>query len=240
MKRIISFLTLVFSIFAIGGCNNKGQTNVSNVEYLAPTSKENIAHNLKVASKEIKSVSFNGGVSIDGKTYEFSGKVIVKDTIANSLLYIEFDNNHLYLKNGNIYLSYFYKNTNVVVKDSVDNYVKEICNILSSKGIVVSYEKIKDVINNKTLDDVDFNSISERVSKISDGYEINYKNLNLNLDDTYLVRQLSFKKDNISLNINFDYSGVKINIPLGYEVFNVNILSVKNLLKVDNLSELIK
>ena len=88
MKRIISFLTLVFSIFAIGGCNNKGQTNVSNVEYLAPTSKENIAHNLKVASKEIKSVSFNGGVSIDGKTYEFSGKVIVKDTIANTLLYI--------------------------------------------------------------------------------------------------------------------------------------------------------
>ena len=241
MKRMISFFVLIVSAFSVGGCGKeKVQTDISNVEYLEGTSKESIAHNLRLVANAIKSVEFIGKLNIDGKDYIFNGKLIIKDTIENSLLYIEFDNNHLYLKNGKIYLSYFYNNTNVIVKDNIENYIREIDSILLTKGISFNEENVINFIKNKTIKDIDFNVISKYVSKVNDGYEINHNNLKMKFDNDYLLEQLSFDKNNVSFALNFKYSNVKINIPLGYDIFNINIESIKKLLKVDNLSELIK
>ena len=40
--------------------------------------------------------------------------------------------------------------------------------------------------------------------------------------------------------VNFNYDSVVINVPVGYEIFNINIERIKELLNVNNISELIK
>ena len=126
------------------------------------------------------------------------------------------------------------------MKDNIENYIREIDSILLTKGISFNEENVINFIKNKTIKDIDFNVISKYVSKVNDGYEINHNNLKMKFDNDYLLEQLSFDKNNVSFALNFKYSNVKINIPLGYDIFNINIESIKKLLKVDNLSELIK
>ena len=114
-------------IVGFNGCSNKEVvTDVSYLNYLSNTSNENIAYNLSIVAREIKSSSFKGIVKFKGKQYYFDGEIIVKDSIENSLIHINYKNNDLYLKNGNIYLSYYYNGTNVIVKDTIADSIIHI------------------------------------------------------------------------------------------------------------------
>ena len=112
MKKIIRVFLLMIAICSISGCQGKRKvaTDLSSLEYLDDTNKENIAYNLNLAANSVKSMGFVGNVKIDDKNYSFSGELILKDSIKNSDIHIKYDGGDLYVKNDQIYLSYKYKN----------------------------------------------------------------------------------------------------------------------------------
>jgi hypothetical protein len=241
MKKIISIFLLVIGIFSIGGCSSKAVvTDVSSLVYLDNSNNKNIAYNLSMVAKEIKSVNFSGDLIIKGKKYNFSGEAIIKETIENSLIHIKFNNNNFYLKNGNVYLSYFYNNTNVIIKDDIDSVVKETIALLKDKGVKCSESKIYDILKNKNIEAIDYEKLSEKLVKLENGFGIYYKNLKANLNDKYLLTSVSYSKKDFLINVNFGYPPVSIKVPLGYDLINMNVDSIKDLLKIDNISELIK
>lgn len=241
MKKIISIFLLVIGIFSIGGCSSKTVvTDVSSLVYLDNSNNKNIAYNLSMVAKEIKSVNFSGDLIIKGKKYNFSGEAIIKETIENSLIHIKFNNNNFYLKNGNVYLSYFYNNTNVIIKDDIDSVVKETIALLKDKGVKCNESKIYDILKNKNIEAIDYEKLSEKLVKLENGFGIYYKNLKANLNDKYLLTSVSYSKKDFLINVNFGYSPVSIKVPLGYDLINMNVDSIKDLLKIDNISELIK
>lgn len=241
MKKIIRIFLLVIGVFAIGGCNDKEVvTDVSLLTYLDSSNNENISYNLGLVANELKSASFTGSLKIKDKTYNFSGEVIINDSIKDSLLHINYKNNNLYLKNGNVYLSYYYNNTNVIVKDSLDAFSKEIISLLKTKGIQCNEEKINNILNNMSLIDINFDEVSKKIEKVESGFVIKYKDSSTYLNDKYLPITFDFIKNDVSLNINFVYNSVKIKMPIGYDLLTSDIEDIKQLLRVDNISELIK
>lgn len=240
MKKIISIFLLVVGIFALGGCNKEVVTDVSSLSYLDSISKENIAYNLSLAAGEIKSASFKGNIIFKGKQYDFKGKIIVKDSIKDSIVHIEYSNNDLYLKKGNIYLSYMYNNTNVIVKDSVENYTKEVASLLKAKGINCDNEVILDFLEDKNIEDINFDNLSNYVEKIETGFLIKHKNIEAYLNDKYLPETFKYQKGDIGINVEVNYQPVAISVPIGYDLVDIKISTIKNLLKIDNIGELIK
>ena len=137
-------------------------------------------------------------------------------------------------------MSYFYNNTNVIVKDSLDNYVYEIKNLLSSNNIKFNEEKIFNVLKNKNLDDINFISLSEKVVVRDNEYLISDENVEVTLNNKYLPINMKLVKKDIYLSINFEYSPVKINVPFGFDLITIDIDSIKDLLGIENIGELIK
>ena len=241
MKKIIRVFLLVIGIFAIGGCSGKDVvTDVSSLNYLDSSSSENIAYNLALAADNLKSASFTGRLKVKGKTYNFSGEVIIKDSIENSIIHINYKNNNIYLKNKNIYLSYYYNNTNVIIKDSVDNFTDEVISLLKNYNVKCNESVIYDIIKNKGFEDINFDYLSKKIVEVDNGFVIDYKGSKTYLNNKYLPIVFSYSKKDISLSLNVSYNPVKISVPIGYDLINMQIEDVKDLLKVKNVSELIK
>ena len=241
MKKKVSVFLLLIGVLVFGGCSgNFVKTDVSSLAYLQDNSRENISSNLKMVAEEIKGVSFEAVINVKGKEFIVDGEIIVRDDLDGSLFHLKYKDNDLYFKNGNLYLSYMHKNTNVVVKDSIGDFVNEILIILKDKGINVKEEKVYDALNNKWLQDINFDKISKFVKKDDEGYLVKYKNLEVSLDQHYLPRFMDFNKNDISAKISFKYNPVKISVPVGYDVISIDIEFLKDLLKVDNMSQLIK
>lgn len=240
MKKVFRFFLLVVGLVVIGGCSNEAVTDISNITYLDGTSVENIAINLKNTAKEIKATSFNGTLKINNELYEFNGEIIIDDTIENSIIHIKYKNNNLYIKEGNVYISYYYNNTNVIVKDELGAFIDEAIIALNSKGITINKEDIEKIIKDKTIEDIDYNFISEKIEKVDSNFLIKYKGNKMVFDNNYLVKELFLVKDNVELSLEFEYGKVKIDMPMGYDLFTLELQDIKALMRVDSMSELIK
>ncbi len=241
MKKSINIFLLIIGVFVFDGCSfNSVKTDVSSLMYLQDNSKENISSNLKMVSEKIKSVSFNAIIDVEGKEYVLEGEVIVRDDLKESLLHLKYKDNHLYLKNDYLYLSYMHNDMNIIVKDSVEAFSKEIVSLLKFKGVNVKEDKIYNVLSNKWIEDINFDKISEFVEKSDFGYLVEYKGVEVSLDENYLPKALEYNTKNISLRISFKYNPVKISVPVGYDMVNVDVEFIKDLLKVDNIGQLIK
>jgi len=76
--------------------------------------------------------------------------------------------------------------------------------------------------------------------KVDNGFVVDYKGSRTYLNDKYLPVMFNYSKKNSSLNLNISYNPVKISVPIGYDLINMQIEDIKDLLKVKNVSELIK
>ena len=147
MKKMIKIFLLVVGVFAFNGCNSKKVvTDVSSLVYLDNSKEENIVYNLKMAADNIRSASFIATLILDGRQYDFDGEFIINDCLENSIMHINFNGSDLYLKKDNVYLSYRYNNTNVIIKDDVENLASEVVSILKGKGINVNEEKVYEIL----------------------------------------------------------------------------------------------
>ena len=241
MKKKVKVLVLMICLLAVGGCNvNRAVTEVSQLAYKEVKTNEDLAYNLNLVSNQIRSTKFMATLIVEDKKYDFSGEIIAKNTIANSIIHINYKNNNLYLKNGIVYLSYYYKNTNVIVKDNLDNFVNEAIALLQSRGIKCNKNKIDDIIKNKSLSDIDFTKISNKLENINEGYKLDYKGTSTIFSKDYLPVNFIVNKKNISLNMSLNYGTVSIKIPFGYNLLTLSIQDIKDLLEIDNISYLIK
>lgn len=240
MKKVFRFFLLVLGMVMIGGCSKVAVTDLSGITYLEETSVENIAVNLANTVKRIKGTSFKGTLKIDDKLYEFNGEIIVNSTIEESLIHIKYKDNNLYIKDGNVYISYYYNNTNVIVKDELEVFIDEGIIALKSKGIAVDKEDIEKIIKDKTIEDINYNFISGKMEKVDSNFVLKYEENKMIIDNNYLVKELFLVKDNVELSLEFEYGKVDIDMPLGYDLFTINLEEIKELMRVNSMVELIK
>lgn len=234
MKKIVSVFLLVICFFSFVGCSNKSEvTSISSLNYLDNSSKENIEHNLKIASNVIKGFSFDGVLKVDGKEYKFKGEVIANGTIEDSVVHLNYDENNVYLKNGNIYIGYLHNNINIVVKDSVDNFLEETEIFFKNK------EVIKEFIKSKMIQDINFEKLSNLVDIEESGYSIRYDGMITRLNEFYLPVSFEYSKNDILVNVNIKYENVSIKVPFAYELFNSSLEDIKDLLGIEDIKELI-
>ncbi len=239
MKKIFRFFLLFVGLFAINGCNNiKTISNNSLVEYKAVNSKEDLIYNINESLRNIKGVNFDGTLTIKDKTYNFDGKVIVGDTIGDSIINVNYEKNSLYVKNGKVYVSYRYNNTNVIIKDSIETFVNETCNILHSKNKKCNESVILDIIKEKTLNDIDYSKLIDKTF-ISEN-EIDYKGFKTSFGSDYRPTLLSYTNKDLKVEVKLNYDKVSINMPLGYDLITMKVKSIKELLRLDNIADLIK
>lgn len=239
MKKIFRFFLLFVGLFAINGCNNTVTvSNNSEVVYKAVNSKDDLIYNVRESLENIKGVNFNGVLTIKDKSYNFDGKVIVGETIEDSIINVNNEKNSLYVKNGKVYVSYRYNNTNVIVKDTIETFVKEACDILHSKDKKCNESLILEIIKQKTLDDIDYGRLIDKVFVSNN--EIDYKGFKTTLSSDYRIMKISYANKDVSVDVNINYDKVSINIPLGYDLITMKVKSIKELLRLNNIADLIK
>lgn len=241
MKKVSRIFLLFFMMFALVGCNKEATvSNVINTSYIDVKDANDVIYNTKLASNGIKGINFDGVIEVKGKEYALTGKIILGETIYDSIINVNYKKNSLYVKNGKVYLSYYYNNTNVIVKDSLDNFMEEVFSLLDSKNIKYNKEQIVDIIKNKTLNDVDEYKLTKYIINEGKEYSFKYKKYDISLNDKYLVKNLSYNNSKVKVSLNFNYDKVSIRIPLGYDILTINIKDLKELLKIDNVSDLIR
>lgn len=240
MKNVFKIFLLFLTVFVMAGCNKTVESsNVINLQYKQVSSKEDVIYNLEKAINNINGISFIGKITVGGKEYEITGKAILNSTIADSFININYGNNSLYIKDGNVYISYYYRNTNVIVKDSIDNFIEEIIGSLENKGIKCNKEKIYDVIKNKTLKDVDTKGLIKYLN-MDNGYSFIYKKYNIKLGNEFLPEMFSYENSKFKVRVDFDYEDISIRMPIGYNILTVSISDIKELLGLNYISDLIK
>ena len=239
MKKIFRFFLLFVGLFAINGCNNTVTvSNNSKLVYKEVSAKDDLIYNVRESLENIKGVNFNGVLTIKDKSYNFDGKVIVGETIEDSIININYEKNSLYMKNGKVYISYRYNNTNVIIKDSLETFVSEACNILHSKNKKCNESIILEIIKEKTLDDINYSKLIDTVFVSNN--EIDYKGFKATLSSDYRLTKISYINKDVSVDMNINYDKVSINIPLGYDLLTMKVKSIKELLRLDNIADLIK
>lgn len=239
MKKIFRFFLLFVGLFAINGCNNTVTvSNNSEVVYKEVSTKDDLIYNVRESLENIKGVNFNGVLTIKDKSYNFDGKVIVGETIEDSIININYEKNSLYMKNGKVYISYRYNNTNVIIKDSVEAFVSEACNILHSKNKKCNESIILEIIKEKTLDDINYSKLIDTVFVSNN--EIDYKGFKATLSNDYRLTKVSYINKDVSVDVNVNYDKVSINIPLGYDLITMKVKSIKELLRLNSIVDLIK
>lgn len=237
MKKFFAFFLLFVGLFAFNGCSNATiVSNNSNVVYRDVNSKEDLIYNMKESLENINGFNFNLTLTIKDKTYDFNGKVILKDTIENSIININYGDNSLYLKNKNVYLSYRYNNTNVIVKDSVEAFTNEVCSILHSKDKKCNSDKVLEIIKTKTLNDINYEKLADLL--YVNTQEIVYKDLNASLSRDYRVTNIEYNNNHFKIEANLNYDKVSISVPIGYDLITMQIKDIKDLLKVEDLLKL--
>jgi len=241
MKKVFSIFLLFLTVFVMSGCSNADVSqNVSNIMYKEVKNEEDIIYNLNEAVNSVNGFSFTGVVTVKDKTYEINGEVIIKETIEKSTIHLNYKNNNLYLKNGKVYLSYYYNNTNVIIKDTLDNFLEEIINSLENKGIKCNEDKIYKIIKNKTIKDINYESLIKYLKAENAKYNFNYKSANVTLNDSFLPSSAKYENAHIKANIRFNYNNIAIKVPFGYNLLTIDIDEIKDLLKVEFISDLIK
>lgn len=239
MKKIVRVFLLVVCCMTLGGCRNKAVvSDVSSIRYLDASTQSNIAHNLSNVAKQIKSAGFEGSVLVKDKEYYFSGEIIFGNHYEDSLLHIKYEKNEVYVKNKNVYVSSSYKGINFVIKDTVDNFSKEICDLLNNKGIKCKNDVVFDVLKNKNLNDLDFDDISKHLNKEENGFVVDYNEFKVELSELYLPETVTYVKGNLNVNMSMKYVPIKIEVPLGYNILNVSLDEVIDLLGVEDFSAL--
>jgi hypothetical protein len=144
------------------------------------------------------------------------------------------------MKDGVIYLSYYYNNTNVIVKDTLDNFLKEIIASLKNKGVKCNEEKIYDIVKNKSVEDINLDVLMKYLNIEEGSYFFENKGVKVSLNDRFLPNELIYVNNKIKSSIRFDYEDVSIRIPLGYNIFTINIENLKETLDINYVSDLIK
>lgn len=224
MKNSLKILLLVTVICVVGGCSNSNSKNNIKVVY-----NDNNVEKLKNTVEQVRNFTFSGVVNGEDKNYNISGKVIVRDSISKSDIMLNIDDNEIYIINGKVYISYKYNNLNIIIKDSFASFIEEIYRILEYRNISFKRDIIDDILYDKTIKDIDFNELY----KI---YNNEYEDKKLRLNKDYLPKEIEI--DN-RLKFTFGYGDVSINVPLGYDMFTFTIDNLKNLLRVDNLGEVL-
>jgi len=241
MKKVFRFFLLFIAIFMVNGCS-KGNvaSNTMSINYKEIRNNKDVIYNLKTGINELNGFKFNMIVNVKNEEYSLSGKVILGETIEKSVINISYGKNNLYFKNGKVYISYYYNNTNVIIKDSLDNYIEEVAASLEKKGIKVNRDDIFDVIKSKSFNDVNFDVLSEYVYSNNGEYGVSYDGCVMLLNNKYLPSSIRYEKSDVEVNVDFNYDKVSIHIPWGYNLFTIDIKDIKELLRVDNISDLIR
>lgn len=237
MKKIFSCLFIAVFILFAGGCHTKNSSNNINVIY----EEENVIFGVKNSVEQVKNFSFSGNLIIDNKRHDISGKVILGDSISVSAFELVFDDTVIYVVDEKVYISYVYNNSDIIIRDSLDVFVHEVCMVLSDKNINCKLDEINELINSGFYNSIDFTKLENiNIEKENNNhYLISNDNLVISLDDRYLPNRLDIEKENISLEMEFNYDDLTIKVPFKYDIFPFNIGQIKRLLDVDNLSDLI-
>lgn len=240
MRKVFRFFLLFVCVVMMSGCNkNVAISNFSSVDLKEVKSIDDVMYNVRESINHVKGINFETKIKYKEKEYLLSGKIIIGETIEKSVISINYGKNSFYMKKGNVYISYFYNNTNVVIKDSINNFVSEIVTLLNNKGVKCDANKIMDIIKNKTIADISYDKLAKYIT-FDGSYSFTYKNFNLTLNDKFLPSLVAFNNGKVSVETKANYNEVKINIPLGYDLFVMNINSIKELLRIDNISDLIR
>lgn len=241
MKRMFRSFLLFLAVFAMAGCSNSIESrNDMNINYIDVNGSKDVIYNLKNSLSEIKSFSFKAWITKNDEKYEVEGNVISNGTIENSIININYKDGSLLIKDKNVYVSYKYKGYDIVVKDSLDNFIEEIIVSLEKNGVKCDRGEIYDVIRSKKIEDVSLNELDKFIVISEGSYKFIYDDLKISLNEQFVPEQLSFKKDDIEIKAMFSYDTVSINVPVKYDLFTLNLNDIKNLMKIENISDLIK
>lgn len=241
MKKVFRIFLLFVTVFVMAGCSNSiNSSNFVNIDYVEVKDKKDVIYNLTHSLKNISGVSFSGIITIKGEKHEFDGKVISRGTIESSVININYKNNSFYIKDGNVYINYNHAGANIVIKDTLNNFVEETIVSLENKGVKCNKESIYDIVKNKTIDDINLSKLINFVEISNGEYNFKYKNLNVSLNEYFLPENVSYENKDIIVSALLSYERVSISVPVGYNLFTLSIGDIKQLLKVENISDLIK
>lgn len=230
---------LFFVIFSVSGCGNN-HIEVSNDyfgDFLEVYDTEDVVSNFKKYVQAIRGFNFEGKVRIKDKEYVVDGKIISRGTIDKSIVSINYGDNYLYINEGVVTIGYIHKGMEIVVKDTLDNFVEEVVETLESKGVNCNKDKIYDVIRNKTIQDLNFEELTKWIV-IDEGYSFRYKDLLVELNDNYLPESLNFNYNDISFSVSLNYDNVVINEKNKFNFIVLSIKEIKEFLNIKNISDL--
>lgn len=228
-------------MFAVVGCSNViEQSNNISLSYIEVDSIDDVIYNLRNSLKEVKAFKFNINVIVNDENYELEVKVINRGTIENSVISISYLDNFLIINENQVYIDYKYKGYDITIKDSLDNFVEETVASLEKKGIKCNKERVYSFIKEKTIDDIYLENLSKFVYLSDDKHVFKYENLDVILNDSYLPKDIKFNNDSVEIIGNISYDTVSITIPTKHNLLSFSIKDIKKILKIENISDLIK
>lgn len=237
MRKLSKFILIaLLSFISISGCRVTSSNNIK-VMYEDENKEDSVLLGIKHSINQVNNFSFIGYVSIDNIKYEVTGKAILKDNIADSIIFIQMNDIEIYLKDKHVYIGYMYNGTRIIIKDDLDIFLEELVLILNSKGVKCEAQGVKDVVYKKNINDLDFSKL-DYLGKQEGKYIVGDYYWKLKLNDQYLPINVNYDNDKKEMAFDIYYSKTSITIPVGYDIFPLSVGQVKHFLNIDNLADL--
>lgn len=154
----------------------------------------------------------------------------------------------VYLKDQKMYVIYPNNGANVILKDSMENIVKEAKTTLENLNAQYNKEKLENYLLGGKLEGFDFDMMKDigTFEKKADKYTITLTHNNLTWEydvtlDTFLIVETRCSGEGFNSVLNFNYpKEISITYPMGLDFLTMNIEDVKEILKIDSFSELLQ
>lgn len=184
------------------------------------------------------------------ETFEFTFDIITKDKKVNWELSADgkYGDNKVqfYARDKKFYIVYPYNGANVILKDDIQDMVKEIEDTLDDLNATYDKENLADNITGDKLAGFDFQGMKEKGSYVLNNgiYTISYVsdgvNWEIDVSSNFLIKEIRANADNFTSRASLEYpKNLTITYPNGLDFITLDIEDAKNLLEIDSFSELV-
>lgn len=257
MKKIIKMLACLAICLSFTGCFSKVYTRTgSNQLDNCQTCKEveditNLVDNIMIMNKSVNSVNGNYTLVNSKDTYNLSFVAITKEKRAEWDLSAKtvIDNKEIkiYAKDGKFYVVYPNNGANIILKDTMENLLKEAKETLEILEAKYNKENLENLILGDKFAGINFEEIkkSGEYVKNNDGtYTITYiengATWTYQVSSNYLIEVIKCSDVSFNSTLNLEYpKETSIVYPNGLDFFTVNIQNVKKLLEVESFAQVI-
>ena len=221
MKKLFKVLGCLVLCLIFGGCFNKMYTRTATNEITCKnctqvTNVVSLLDNVEKTMNNVSGISFEYVLTNTKKTFTFNADMITNGKRVNwdfkgSVKYDDISLD-MYLKDKKLYVVYPHNGANIVMKDSMENFVIEAKESLELLNATYDKENFEEFMLGDKLSGLHFDILKEKATYVKNGdgsYLLRYNeedvSWEMDITPNYLIKEIRNSASNFNSRMVFSY-----------------------------------